>query len=314
MRDKLGETLRRRLWEQHHSDEPESARDPEAADEVVRPLSSRLAQWIGGLVSLSLVIGVVFWVFELGRRDANEVPVVKAMAGLARETPEDSRGPIVENQGLQVNQVLGSDETAPIEAETRLAPPPQRLTPADTAIPPAALPEAPIVITPQPSQSETAFVLPPSLPDADPNMTRAVRRAPSEALSPTAQLLSNAIADAVSEVANEAAADAQEATPAPPAPPPVTTPPATPATGQIMVQLGAGSYYNEEAAIREWDAALADNQDLMGDLSRFIDRREAGGRVFYRLRAPGFNSMVEASALCDALLARGVACIAVPPR
>ena len=324
MRDKLGETLRRRLWEEHHSGKPDPETDEDVASVAPRPLASRLTQWIGGLVSVSLVIGAIFWVFELGRRDANEVPVIKAMSGEARETPEDSSGPIVENQGLQVNEVLAGDETAPIEAETRLAPPPQRLTAADAtpAPPPEPAPATPATITlGQTPQADTGFQLPPSLPDADPNMTRAVRRVMPEALSPTAELLSNAIADAVSEVVNEAAAENTTA-PVPEAvqPDSIETPtenrpaPDTPpeAAGEVMIQLGA--YDDEATANSDWNAAIEDNQDLMGRLVRFVERREAGGRVFYRLRARGFTSMDQATALCDALLKRDVPCIAVTAR
>ena len=79
-----------------------------------------------------------------------------------------------------------------------------------------------------------------------------------------------------------------------------------------MIQLGA--YDDEESANRDYDALLANNQDLMGRLVRFVERREAGGRVFYRLRARGFTSKEEATDMCTALLARSVQCIAVTAR
>ncbi len=326
MRDKLGETLKQRLWDEYEAERhPEvegrtsSARHADAVSAADAPaLTSKLTQWVAGLVSLTLLIGAIYWVFELGRRDANEVPVIQAMGGVARALPADSGGPEVANQGLQVNQVLASNTTAPIEPETRLAPPPQRVVAEDITPMPAVPPSAgPAILTPvtppetqptatPPAPETPAFTLPESRPGADPNMTRPLRRVPGANVLPdSADLLSNAIADAIREATTEASAA--------PAPAPVAAPQPAPAyIGETMIQLGA--YDDEESANRDYDALLIDNQDLMGRLVRFVERREAGGRVFYRLRARGFTSMEEATAMCKALLARSVQCIAVTAR
>ena len=240
-----------------------------------------------------------------------EVPVIQAMAGEARELPLNSGGPEVDNQGLQVNEVLGSDTTAPIEPETTLAPPPQRVVVEDVTPPAETTPRPPILVpldsladtTPQ-AQTTT---LPPSIPGADPNMLRPERRVQAAALSDNADLLSEAIASAILEATTGVA-------PAP-ANTPDSTPILTPApsyAGEKMIQLGA--YDDEESANRDYDLLLEDNQDLMGRLVRFVERREAGGRVFYRLRARGFTNMEEAADMCTALLARSVQCIAVTAR
>ncbi len=306
MRDKLGENLRQKMWDEY---QPDSDAVPDDQPESPRPLASKLGQWVGGLVSLALVLALVYWVFELGRRDANEVPVIQAMGGLARVVPEDSGGTVVEHQGLQVNEVLGGNETAPIEAETRLAPPPQRVVAADAPPPTPATTPIPQTTAAVPlPQTATAFILPPSLPGADPNMRRPTRRTPVSSLSPNADILSQAIASAISEVANEGAAST---TPSPP-PAPTTPPAAAQFSGERMIQLGA--YDDEPSAIKDWEALVAENQDLMGNLTRFVERREAGGRVFYRLRARGFADMQAATDLCTALLARDVPCIAVTAR
>lgn len=308
MVDRLGENLKRRLWADHQSNQARVA-DTEEAE--FSPLSSRLTQWIGGIVSLALVLGVVYWVYELGRRDANEVPVIQAMGGVARTVPEDSGGTEVEHQGLQVNEVLASDDTAPVEPETRLAPPPQRVVAADTQ---TATPVAPVpVAVPAPIEVpvEGGFTLPASLPEADPNMTRPERRVQATGLSPSADILSQAIADAISEVASES-----EAPPLAPAPDiaavPTAPAPAAAFAGEKMIQLGA--YDDEATAILDWEALVVNNQDLMAGLTRFVERREAGGRVFYRLRARGFADMDAATDMCTALLSRDIQCIAVTAR
>jgi len=307
MRDKLGEALKRRLWEEY-SPEPEAVADPQTIESGREDAAtgSKLVQWVGALVSMALVIGVIYWVFQLGQRDATEVPVIQAMVGEARELPANSGGPEVDNQGLQVNEVLGSDATAPIEPETTLAPPPQRVVAADVTPPPDAQ-AAPILVpvetalqaTPEPPE---ASQLPASLPNADPNMARPERRVQAAALPDNANLLSDAIASAILEATAEDA----------PAPPEAPAPAPQSFAGEKMIQLGA--YDDEESANRDYDALLEDNQDLMGRLVRFVERREAGGRVFYRLRARGFTNMEEATDLCAALLARSVQCIAVTAR
>jgi hypothetical protein len=322
MRDKLGETLKRKLWEDYGE---QAADDGQPLDRRAQPRNVDAPeaqglpymQWVGALISLTLVIGVIYWVFELGRRDATEVPVIQAMVGEARELPENSGGPEVDNQGLQVNEVLGSDATAPVEPETTLAPPPQRVV-AEDVTPPVVAPQTPLTLVPveptqtppetppeTPVETTSASTLPPSIPGADPNMVRPSRRVQTAALSPNADLLSDAIASAILEATTEPTAQAIESTSA-------QTTPAPSFAGEKMIQLGA--YDDEESANRDYDLLLEDNQDLMGRLVRFVERREAGGRVFYRLRARGFTNMEAAADMCSALLARSVQCIAVTAR
>jgi len=313
MRDKLSETLKKKLWSEYSEQGSEDDRPlerrvhPRTVEEPVA-LGNGYFQWVGAAVSLALVIAMFYWVFELGRKDATEVPVIQAMAGEARELPLDSGGPEVDNQGLQVNEVLGNDATAPVEPETTLAPPPQRVVAEDVTPPPAETTPTPPILVPVEPLPETApqtlaSSLPPSLPGADPNMARPLRRLQTAALSENADILSEAIANAILEATTGAA------------PAPVNTPEAAPTpsfAGEKMIQLGA--YDDEESANRDYDLLLEDNQDLMGRLVRFVERREAGGRVFYRLRARGFTNMEEAADMCSALLARSVQCIAVTAR
>jgi len=316
MRDKLGETLKKKLWEKYGEQEAEGSTPPlrAARERGAEPAAqaSKLMQWVGAVVSLALVIGVIYWVFELGRRDATEVPVIQAMAGEARELPTNPGGPEVDNQGLQVNEVLGSDATAPVEPETILAPPPQRVVVEDVTPPPAEEPGPEPILVPTETITETIAEatpeaatpppLPASIPGADPNMARPARRVPVGGLNDSANLLSDAIASAILEVTTETT----------PTPAETPAPTAQSFAGEKMIQLGA--YDDEDSANRDYDALLEDNQDLMGRLVRFVERREAGGRVFYRLRARGFTSMEEASTMCEALLARSVQCIAVTAR
>ncbi len=309
MRDKLGEAIKQQAWAEHRRNDSAREGGAPSGGQEPEPMP-RLVQWLGGAVSLALVVGAVYWVFELGRRDATEVPIVRAMIGDARELPENSGGPEVDNQGLQVNEVLASDATAPVEPETTLAPPPQRVVPEDVTPPETR--QAPPVLVPvetaaqapsdPPEEATTPAPLPPSVQGADPDMARPPRRAAAAVISPNADRLSEAIADAIEQANSESAAPESATAPA-------AAPPPSSFAGEFMIQLGA--YDDEESANRDYDLLLADNQDLLGRLERYVERREAGRRVFYRLRARGFANKDEATAMCTALLARSVQCIEV---
>ncbi len=135
-------------------------------------------------------------------------------------------------------------------------------------------------------------------------MTRPVRRVEQAGLSPNSELLSNAIADAIAE-AN-----------ATPEAVPVVSTGGTIANivpvGTQMIQLGV--FDDEQSALRDWDSLIGNQPDLLAGLERYIERREAGGRVFYRLRAIGFVDSIAASDLCAVLMGRDVQCIPVAAR
>lgn len=76
----------------------------------------------GALLSVSLLLGIIYWSFMLGQREATEVPVIRAMQGLPRLVPTDPGGAVADYQGLEVNSVLGNDSPTPVKIETTLAP------------------------------------------------------------------------------------------------------------------------------------------------------------------------------------------------
>lgn len=82
--------------------------------------------------------------------------------------------------------------------------------------------------------------------------------------------------------------------------------------GTRMVQLGA--FASPEVASAEWDKLLGKFDDYLGDKSRVIQRATSGGRVFYRLRAMGFETVSDARRLCSALKAENADCIPVTTR
>ena len=72
-------------------------------DRLIPEGARRLA---GAAVFVALVAGMGLWSYNLGTRDAGEVPVIKAIDGPARIQPEDPGGLQAAHQGLEVNRVL----------------------------------------------------------------------------------------------------------------------------------------------------------------------------------------------------------------
>ena len=302
--------------------------DAVADDQSDGGLGTQIAKWVGGIVSLTLIIGVVYWAYQLGQRDANDVPVIQAMGGVARERPEDPQGSQADHQGLDVNEVLASDETAEVGAETQIAPPPQRATPEDQPIseqPSETVVILPVVSVDEPASgtgatSDATTTEPQNVTtedttsqevtvvSGDPNMTRPVRRVEPAGLSESAERVSNLIAQALDGETTEAAEDI--------APQPIISTGggavSSVPVGTQMIQLGV--FDDEQSAIRNWDFMTTNQPDLLNGLDRYIERREAGGRVFYRLRAIGFADAAAASDLCAVLMGRDVQCIPVAAR
>ncbi|MFP4326803.1 MAG: SPOR domain-containing protein [Paracoccaceae bacterium] len=81
------------------------------------------------------------------------------------------------------------------------------------------------------------------------------------------------------------------------------------AAGTRLVQLGA--YDSPEVARDEWDRLAARFDAYIEGKSRVVQRATSGGRVFYRLRAMGFDDISDARRFCAALMAENAECIPV---
>ncbi|MCP4207024.1 MAG: SPOR domain-containing protein [Shimia sp.] len=82
--------------------------------------------------------------------------------------------------------------------------------------------------------------------------------------------------------------------------------------GTRLVQLGA--YASPAIARAEWDKLQQRFDTYLGDKPRVIEKASSGGRVFYRLRAMGFETVSDARRLCSALKAENADCIPVTTR
>ncbi|KUP94100.1 SPOR domain-containing protein [Tritonibacter horizontis] len=84
------------------------------------------------------------------------------------------------------------------------------------------------------------------------------------------------------------------------------------AVGTRLAQLGA--YESAEVARSEWTRISAKFGDYFDDKARVVQRAESGGRIFYRLRAHGFEDLSDARRFCSALVAGNADCIPVTMR
>ena len=272
---------------------------------------TRWTRYAGAAASVALVLGVAWWSYELLMRDVKGVPVVKAMEGPMRVSPENPGGEVSTDTGFAINAIAALGTAAPPEDQLALAPMTGALTEEDLTV----------AVTPVTEPKEEAA------PEADFSAFREAPAPTEPAAQPADPLL--AIADAV---AAEADVPVPEAAPAIDAPgavtralrPPVrptgiAARPAEPApvvaatvsgplpSGTPLVQFGA--YDSLELAASEWTRLQGRFAGLMAGKSRVVQEATSGGRTFFRLRATGFSDLADARRFCSAVVAEGAECI-----
>lgn len=289
--------------------------------------------WLGALLSVALVAGLGVWSYQLTMRDVNDVPVIRAMKGPLRITPDDPGGELAEHRGLAVNNVQAEGGVAPVAERVVLAPPPVDLSTEDVAL--AEIRPNPRIVEPVVDAAADLDLVPSHLTDVSALAEGDAERAAIDA----------AVAAAVNEASGGEIAKDQSSTIATLAKLPgvkrsprprarlkvaalaagaaadpkvisdasalvtVDVDPAEVPDGARLVQLGA--FDDIADAEKEWDYILDRHGDLVANHPRLIQQAESGGRRFYRLRMAGFESLNDSRRLCSALLARGTPCIPV---
>ena len=104
-----------------------------AGAEPGRNRLKRMTNAAGAAISVALMIGLTIWAYQLAVRDANGVPVVRALAGPMRVAPTEPGGVQMAHQGLAVNNVAALGEVAAPADRLVLAPKPVELSADDTA-------------------------------------------------------------------------------------------------------------------------------------------------------------------------------------
>lgn len=296
--------------------------DSVAGHSTDRLVPASLRRIAGALLFLGVIGAMGLWSYRLGTRDANEVPVIRAMAGPARVAPEDPGGTRAAHQGLEVNSVLAGNQPDP----TGIAP----ATPAPVALADEDAAEGDLVIAGTPIETETG-----SPAAAEPD-AQAKPASPVSIQNELAAMVASVAPAASAEAAGEPEGEtgpaplagerpmgrpanlrvARATTPASPAPArsgeEASSQPrevSSVAEGSRLVQLGA---YDSEALAREaWGRLVARDGDLLGSKSLYVERTTSNARVFYRLRVAGFESADETRQMCESLRGRGVDCIPV---
>lgn len=260
---------------------------------------------LSAIISLSLIVGIVIWSYRLGVRDANDLPVIRAMDGLVRTQPDDPGGTQADHQGLEVNGVLANNEEPPVSTDITTAPGAPGLTEEDAAQGVLNGSEEPATGQ-QTGASVAALIEGLEATPAEPVAELAPVEDPLTrlaALRPQARpdTLNTSITSA-EEVFTAVEPEVTEVAAVEPAIKP----------GDRLIQLGA--FDSAEIAEEKWLAVLQANSDLLGGKQHVIQEATSGGRIFYRLRVFGFAGLDESRALCSALQPRDVPCIPVTAR
>ncbi|MDZ7710456.1 MAG: SPOR domain-containing protein [Roseovarius sp.] len=259
-------------------------------------------------MSVTLLVGIGQWGYEIVMRDVSGVPVVRALAGPMRDTPAEPGGREAAYQGLSVNRIAAQAATAEPPEQVIIAPPPLDLTLEDVARAPVASAE-------------------PSTPARDSGVHLAVVRNPTRATAQAPASRSESAAEAKDPDAVKDGGLGRSLRPRlrPALPDPVTyalaAASATPTrevdpdnlpVGSRLAQLGA--FDSASVARSEWERLNTRLGDLLDGKRRVVQRAESGGRTFYRLRAVGFDDLADARRFCSALQAEQVECIPVVTR
>ena len=295
---------------------------------VVGRRYDRVMHLAGAVSSAVLLVGAVWWGYELAVRDVTGVPVMRALGGAMRVAPADPGGDVAGHQGLSVNAVAAAGTAAPLPEELYLAPQAEGLAAEDAAGLAQPMVAATEVETPddlpviESGFSASASLIATEIPATDQD---AVAAALAEALG-TSDLASDVASDPVLASARSVTASvrpmprpAQRSMAAPldaaATPVSATAPsvdPAGIAVGTRLVQLGA--FEDEGAATADWTRLAAQFPELFASKSLVVQPAQSGGRTFYRLRALGFVDQDEARRFCTVLAAEKATCIPVTHR
>lgn len=281
--------------------------------------------WVGAALSLSLLTGAIGWSYQLIVRDINQIPIVRAQLGPLRVAPDDPGGLTAANQGLSVTQ-LAVNERPLLSDEIFLAPAAEVLSEENVAL---QISEENSSITNKEKfdtlevSTENSLDLK-ILPEQNATGLASNNEAvlSTAAFSPKKLEIENAVSLALSltnevdssfnslrpkirpVVLNQIQTDniAQSATNEL-----VVTAP----IGSAVVQLGA--FESKSLAQIEWQRLEALLGSVLTSKNMMVQKAESGGRVFYRLRAFGFDDLSDARQFCSAVNDK-VACIPVVTR
>jgi len=281
--------------------------------------------WVGAALSLSLLTGAIGWSYQLIVRDISQIPIVRAQLGPLRVAPDDPGGLTAANQGLSVTQ-LAVNERPLLSDEIFLAPAAEVLSEENVAL---QISEENSSITNKENfdtlevSTENSLDLK-ILPEQNATGLASNNEAvlSTAAFSPKKLEIENAVSLALA-LTNEVNSSFNSLRPkirpvvlnqtqtdniaqSVPNELVVTLP-----VGSAVVQLGA--FESKSLAQIEWQRLEALLGSVLTSKNMVIQKAESGGKVFYRLRAFGFDDLSDARQFCSAVNDK-VACIPVVTR
>lgn len=282
---------------------------------------SRLMNYAGAASSIALILLMAVWGTKLILRDVNGVPVMRALDGPMRMAPADPGGQEASNQGLSVNAIASTGVASPVADTLQLAPAATALTADDapglvtTAGAGGLVPMAASdLVGPVQTGVDPVGASPATNAGADP-VADAVAAAVAEAVAgleapQVSGELGDGLAASPRPVARPGGTVAAASVGASPAASEMD--PATIAVGTRMAQLGA--FDSPDEARAKWTALAGQFAEVMAGKALVIQPAQSGGKIFYRLRAHGFEAEEDARRFCAVLLAGNTDCIPVAQR
>ena len=277
--------------------------------------------WIGAVLSLSLLAGAIGWSYKLVVRDINQIPIVRAQLGPLRVAPDNPGGLTAANQGLSVTQ-LAVNEKPLLSDEINLAPAAEILNEETSA---SLLREVDKL-----NQIDETYEIKEINAENTISLDGSSGAMKGETASKTESLLAQvAFSQKKVEIENAvslALSITSEFDPSLTSLRPKTRPRSVQQNrelivskepmsklpiGSAIVQLGA--FDSKSLAESEWRRFEKLLGSILAPKQMIIQKAESGGKIFYRLRASGFNDISDARQFCTAISDK-VACIPVVTR
>ena len=277
--------------------------------------------WIGTVLSLSLLAGAIGWSYKLVVRDINQIPIVRAQLGPLRVAPDNPGGLTAANQGLSVTQ-LAVNEKPLLSDEINLAPAAEILNEETSA---SLLREVDKL-----NQIDETYEIKEINAENTISLDGSSGAMKVETASKTESLVAQvAFSQKKVEIENAvslALSITSEFDPSLTSLRPKTRPRSVQQNrelivskepmsklpiGSAIVQLGA--FDSKSLAESEWRRFEKLLGSILAPKQMIIQKAESGGKIFYRLRASGFNDISDARQFCTAISDK-VACIPVVTR
>jgi len=281
--------------------------------------------WTGAALSVFLMVGAIGWSYQLIIRDINQIPIVRAQLGPLRVAPEDPGGLTAANQGLSVTQ-LAVNEKPLLSNEIRLAPAAEILNAEHLSLQ--------VTQDVKSNLDDGTFEIKEVNAENSINLKEVSTEIGADTISKDEVVLSEAVFSQKKIEIENAVSLALSITDDPAASLTLMRPKIRPVTlqkdnkitgdqivtneplfeltkGSAVVQLGA--FDSKNLAKSEWQRF----EKLLGSIliakKMIVQEAESGGKIFYRLRAAGFNDISDARQFCTAISDK-VACIPVVTR